>query len=150
MNDSVENLHNYDQTLVVDYQFSAPNYAQSSGDLLLVRPRVLGEKGSALLEEKPRTYPVELGTATVQTDVFEIALPPGYVVDELPPPVHADYPFASYTSKVECDGKVLRYSRTYEIKHMDVGTDQLADLKKFYEQISDDEGASAVLKRAAN
>ncbi len=150
VNDSVENLHNYDQTLIVDYQFSAPNYAQSSGDLLLVRPRVLGEKGSALLEEKPRTYPVELGTATVQTDVFEIALPPGYVVDELPPPVHADYPFASYTSKVECDGKVLRYSRTYEIKHMDVGTDQLADLKKFYEQISDDEGASAVLKRAAN
>jgi hypothetical protein len=150
VNDSVENLHKYDQTLVVDYEFSAPNYAQSSGDLLLVRPRVLGAKGSALLEEKERKYPVELGAATVQTDTFEIALPPGYVVDELPPPVHADYPFATYTSKVECDGKVLRYSRTFEVKHMDVPTDQLSDLKRFYEQVAQDENNSAVLKRAAN
>ena len=150
VNDSVDDLHNYDQTLVVDYQFSAPSYAQPFGNLLLVRPRVLGEKGSTLLEEKPRKYPVELGAATVQTDSFDIALPPGYVVDELPPAVHADYPFASYTSKIECDGKVLRYTRIYEIKQMDVPTDRLADLKKFYEQISDDEGASAVLKRAAN
>jgi len=150
VNDSVENLHNYDQTLVVDYEFSAPNYAQSSGNLLLVRPRVLGEKGSTLLEEKERRYPVELGAATVQTDVFEIALPPGYVTDELPPPVHADYPFASYTSKVECDGKVLRYSRRFEVKRMDVPTDQLSDLKTFFERVAQDENNSAVLKRAAN
>jgi hypothetical protein len=111
---------------------------------------VLGEKGSALLEEKERRYPVELGAATVQTDVFEIALPPGYVTDELPPPVHADYPFASYTSKVECDGKVLRYSRRFEVKRMDVPTDQLSDLKTFFERVAQDENNSAVLKRAAN
>jgi len=150
VNDSVENLHNYDQTLVVNYQFTAPNYAQNSGNLLLVRPRVLGERGSTLLEEKERRYPVELGAASVMTDQFDIALPPGYVVDELPPAVHVDYPFASYNSQVECDGKVLHYIRTLEVKHMDVPTDQLADLKKFYEQIGDDEDASAVLKLAAN
>jgi len=103
-----------------------------------------------LLEEKERRYPVELGAATVQTDLFEIALPPGYVIDELPPPVHADYPFASYTSKVECDGKVLRYSRRFEVKRMDVPTEQLSDLKRFYEQVAQDENNSAVLKRAAN
>ena len=37
-------------------------------------------------------------------DTFEIAIPAGYVVDDLPPPVDADYSFASYHSKTEVKG----------------------------------------------
>jgi len=84
------------------------------------------------------------------SDSFEIAIPPGYVVDELPPPMNAAYPFASYVSKVESDGKVLHYTRTYQIKSVVVPTEDLADFKKFYEQVDQDQNNSVVLKRAAN
>jgi len=145
-----ENLDNLSENLVLNFQFIARNYAQSSGNLLLVRPRVMGEWNNPILEDatKPRKYPVDLGTTQLLSDIVEIALPPGYTVADLPEPVKAEYPFASYTSKVECDGKVLKYTRTLQVKSVIVPTEQLADLKKFYEQIGEDENASAVLKRA--
>jgi hypothetical protein len=149
---AVQNLDDKSQILIVDYDFAAKIYAQAVGDLLLVRPRVMGEAGNSVLEDetKPRIYPVELSATEAISDSYEITIPTGYVVDELPPSMDAEYPFASYVSKVEFDGKVLHYTRTYQIKSVVVPTEKLADLKKFYEQVEQDENNSAVLKRAAN
>ena len=148
---TVGNLDLYDQMLVLDYQFVAPNYAQTAGDLLLVRPRVLGGKGSMLLEEKERKYPVEFDTATLQTDQFDLTLPQGYVPDELPPPVKIEYDFATYSSQVEMViGNVLRYSRTYQVKDVVVPSSRLGDLKRFYRQILTDEASAAVFKKAGS
>jgi transglutaminase-like putative cysteine protease len=149
---NAENLDDIGKSLVLNYQFVAQNYAQPSGDLILLRPRVVGEWSSALLENtaKPRLYPVDLGATSLWSDIVEISPPPGYVVDDLPSPTKLDYPFASYTSKVEWDGKVLRYTRTMQVKSVLVPNEQLGDLKKFYEQINEDESTSAILKRAAN
>jgi hypothetical protein len=145
---TVGNLELYDRMLVLNYQFIAPNYAQTAGDLLLVRPRVLGGKGSTMLEDKERKYAVEFETATVQTDQFDFTLPQGYVPDELPPPVKVDYDFASYSSKVEMiGGHVLRYSRTYQVKDVMVPSSRLGELKRFYRQILTDENSAAVLKK---
>jgi hypothetical protein len=115
-----------------------------------VRPRVVGEWANPLLEDtsKTRKYAVDLGSTKLMSDVVQISLPEGYVVADLPAPVKADYPFASYSSKVECDGKVLKYTRTLQVKSVVVPTEQLADLKTFYEQIAEDESSSAVLKHA--
>jgi hypothetical protein len=54
-------------------------------------------------------------------------------VDDLPPPVDADYSFASYHSKTEAKGNVLTYTRTMEIKELSVPEDQL---KSFYRSSS--------------
>jgi hypothetical protein len=91
---------------------------------------------------------VELSGATSEKDVYEIQLPPGYVVDDLPEPLHVDLGFARYSSKVEAAGTTLRYSREYVITDPDIGTDHLADLHKFENVIAEDEYANAVIKRA--
>jgi hypothetical protein len=53
-------LHVADRPFEWNYTLEAPNYAKAAGDLLLVRPRVLGSKSSGLLETKEaRQYPVE-------------------------------------------------------------------------------------------
>ena len=80
------------------------------------------------------------------TDIFEITLPAGYDVDDLPPPVNADYDFAAYHSKAEKDGNVLRYTRVFEVKQLSVPVNRMDDLKKFYRIIATDERNSAVLK----
>jgi len=144
----VGNLEKYDDNLVLNYSFMAENYAKIAGPLLLVRPRVLGQKSTDLLERKERRYPVEFPAASLETDTFEIALPTGYEVDELPPPVSVDYGFAAYQSKVELSGSVLRYSRTYQVKEVLVPTQRLDELKRFYRQIAADERTSAVLRRS--
>src|SRR5262249_22217987 len=130
-----------------NYSLMAENYAKLTGGLLLVRPRVFGSKASAILETKElRQYPVEFHGPERDTDVFEITLPAGYQVDDLPPPVKADYDFASYESKSEMVGSTLRYTRTFEIKQLSVPVEKAAELKTFYRIIANDERNAAVFK----
>lgn len=144
---TVSNLNQTDQPFGFNYSLVAPSYAKTAGDLLLVRPRVIGVRGSGLLETKePRQYPVEFPGPSHDTDSFEIAIPAGYVVDDLPPAVDLDYSFASYHSKTEAAGNVLRYTRSLEIKELSVPMNKMDDLKKFYRAIASDERSTAVLK----
>ena len=84
-NAQVINLHHNDQPFGFDYSIEAQNYAKNAGNLLLVRPRVIGTKASGALESKePRKYPIEFAAPARDTDTFEITLPAGYEVDELP------------------------------------------------------------------
>jgi uncharacterized protein DUF3857/transglutaminase superfamily protein len=132
---------------VYSYSLVAPNYAKTAGDLLLVRPRVVGIEQRELLETKePRKYPVEFAGPWRDSDTFEIVLPAGYEVDDLPPPVNADYSFASYHSKAEVNGSTLKYTRTFEIKELSVPVSKVEELKTFYRMIGNDERNTAVLK----
>jgi Domain of Unknown Function with PDB structure (DUF3857)/Transglutaminase-like superfamily len=144
------NLTQTNLPFVYEYSLVAENYAKAAGDLLLVRPRVMGYESQDLLETKePRKYAVEFAGPWRDTDTFEIALPAGYEVDDLPPPVSADYSFASYHSKAEVTGKTLKYTRTFEIKELSVPVSKADELKKFYRMIGNDERSTAVLKSAA-
>jgi hypothetical protein len=144
---SIVNLQLMDEPFGFNYSFESENYAKNAGNLLLVRPRVLGVKSEALLETKePRKFPVEFEAPLRDTDTFEITLPAGYEVDELPPPVDADYSFASYHSRTEADGDAIRYTRTFEIKELSVPVSSAGDLKTFYRTIASDERNTAVLK----
>ncbi|OLE13380.1 MAG: hypothetical protein AUG89_05260 [Acidobacteria bacterium 13_1_20CM_4_56_7] len=123
------------------------NYAKNAGDLLLLRPRVLGVKADAILETpEPRLFPIEFDGPVQDTDTFEITFPEGYTVDDLPPPVDADFGFASYHSKTQVKGNVIGYTRTFEVKDLSVTVSKAADLKKFYRIIAGDERNTAVLK----
>jgi hypothetical protein len=67
----------------------------------------------------------------------------------LPPPVDADYSFASYHSKSEVNGNVISYTRAFEVKELSVPVSKADDLKKFYRIIASDERNTAVLKPAS-
>lgn len=144
---SIENLSHTDQPFGFNYTFEARDYAKNAGGLLLVRPRVLGVKTSGLLETKePRKFPIEFEGPSRDTDTFEIAIPAGYVVDDIPPAVDADYGFASYHAKTEVKGNLIHYSRTLEVKELSVPVSRADDLKKFYRIIAGDERNTVVLK----
>jgi len=144
---SLVNLEQTSLPFGFNYSFQSLNYAKIAGDLLLVRPRVLGSKSSGILETKePRKFPVEFEGPFRDTDTFDITLPTGYEVDELPPPIDADYSFASYHSKTDAHEHTLHYTRTMEIKELSVPVSKMDELKKFYRMIASDERNTAVLK----
>src|SRR5438477_7100093 len=149
-NASITNLQDTSQPFGLTYSVLVQRYAKTAGDLLLVRPRLIGIRSSGLLETKePRQLPVVSDGPRRDTDNFEIALPAGYVVDDLPPAVDVDYGFASYHSKTEAVGNSLKYSRTFEIKELTVPLEKMDELKKFYRIIGSDERNTAVLKPSA-
>ena len=147
---SIDNLNQTDQPFGFHYTFEARNYAKNAGGLLLVRPRVLGVKTSAILETKePRKFAIEFEGPSRDTDTFEIAIPAGYVVDDVPPAVDADYSFASYHAKTEVSGNMIHYSRTLEVKELSVPVARADELKKFYRIVAGDERNTVVLKTGA-
>jgi len=144
---SLVNFQQTDLPFGFNYSFESPNYAKTAGNLILVRPRVIGSKGLGFLETKePRKFPIEFEEPTRDTDTFEITIPPGYVVDDLPPAVDADYGFASYHSKTVVNGNVVGYTRTFEVKELSVPVNKAEDLRKFYRIIASDERNTVVLK----
>lgn len=146
---SIQNLNQTSQPFGFRYTFEAQEYAKNAGGLLLVRPRVLGVKAQGILETKePRKFPIEFPGPALDTDTFDITIPSGYVVDDVPPAVDADYGFASYHSKTEVKGNVIHYTRSFEVKELSVPVSQADQLKKFYRIIAGDERNTAILKTA--
>ena len=82
------NLDQYDQDFVLNYKFVSRGYANSTGDMLIVRPRVVGDQDTGMLnlfaEKKPRKYPIQFEEATHQDDIIDITLPAGYAADGIP------------------------------------------------------------------
>jgi hypothetical protein len=147
---SVVNLSQTSLPFGYNYSVAVRDYAKTAGDLLLVRPRVLGSYASGVLEKKdPRKYPVELESPAQFTDTFDIALPPGFAVDDLPPQVDVEKSFASYHSKTELQGNTLHYTRVLEVKQLTIPLDQIDDLRAFYRIVATDERNNAVLKPGA-
>ncbi len=149
---SLGNLDQYDKTLGLDYKFFASDYAKSAGDLLILSPRVVGDKYTGdlnlfTIDGKPRRYAIEFDEATLQTDSFDITLPTGYVPDGLPQPVQASCDYATYHSDTTVKDGVLHYRRTLEITDVLVPRDKLPEIHAFLQQIAADQTAAAVLKK---
>jgi len=142
------NADDIDKDLIVKYKFTADHYAKTAGPLLLVRPRVVGEKAGYFDPTKPRHYPYEFNAPFLDSDSVEITLPEGFKVDELPDPAKANFPFAHYTSKTETAGNVLKYTREYKMTTTLVPLDRIEQLKRLFSEITADEKSMAVLKRA--
>jgi hypothetical protein len=143
----IQYLDDRQHDLVRKFSFTTPQYGQVRGPLMLVRPRVLGEKG-VHLDSKPRRNPVEFEGASRETDTYEIEIPPDYKVDDIPAPVNVDVGFASYQSKIELSGSKLRYWREYTVRELRVNPDRIADLRKLEQAIGADESAAVVLIRS--
>jgi len=137
---------NLDQPLEFHYKVTAKQYAHQAGPLLLVRPRVLGTHVRPL-DDKPRIYPIDLNATGSWHDSFEIALPAGYVVDELPDPVNLDLDFASYHSTVKAEAGKLHYDRQYIVRQVEIPASKAAEYRKLQGTILFDEKGTAVLKK---
>ena len=142
----VSGLNEFDGSLSLSYHFTVHSYAEKAGKLFLLHSCVLGGKTRDLLEGKPRKLPVAFSHPTSESDVIDISLPTEYVMDEMPQAVKYDYPFAAYKSETKVAEHALHYSRTYEVKDVEVPVQQLEDLKKFFREIADDERAYTILK----
>jgi len=142
----VQNAASLNQDLILSYNLSAEKYARSMGQLLMVRPRVLGDL-SPNADRKPRTVPFDLEETMQATDEYTIELPEGYTVDELPDPVKLDLGFAAYQSSSELKGNTLHYTRTYTVRAVTLPADRYPDVQRLAQVIATDEDSRAVLKK---
>jgi hypothetical protein len=142
----VENAESLNKDLTTTYTLDATHFAIASGPLLMVRPRVLGTFALSV-DRKKRLLPIDLDETMRGSDEFDIALPAGYAVDELPDPVKLDVGFASYESSTELRGQTLHYTRTFTLRQVTLPADKYPELQRLAGAIDADEKSQAVLKR---
>lgn len=142
----VDNAVALDKELTTSFSLSAMHFATATGPLLMVRPRVLGRL-EPHVDHKKRRVAIDLDQTMRATDEYEIQLPEGYVVDELPDPVKADFGFASYESSTKVQGRKLHYTRTYVVRDVSLPASKYPEVQKLAEVIAADEESQAVLKR---
>ncbi len=142
----VSNLEALNKDLTTQYGVQASHYASQSGPLLMLRPRVLGSYALEV-DRKPRTVPIDLYETMQGTDAFDIAIPEGYVVDELPDPVKEDFGFATYESSTVAQGNTLHYRREYRLRAVTLPASQYAAVQRLASVIGADEAAQVVLKK---
>ena len=146
---TVENTRALTKQFVQQYDVSVPMYARSQGPLMLVRPRVLGTDSMETGQEGAH---VSRGTGretrTVK-DEFDVELPEGYTVDEIPDPVSIDMGFAAYQSRTVMQGSTMHYTRQYTVRQLEVPADQYHAVQQLIGQIEQDERSQAVFKKKA-
>ena len=142
----VENLDALNKELSTSFNLEAAHFASVTGPLLMVRPRVFGSYALGV-DHKERKVAIDLDYTMRGNDEFDIQIPEGFVVDELPDPVSVDVGFASYQSKTELRGKMLHYSRTYTMRQVTLPAEKYGELQKLAGAIAADEQSQAVLKR---
>ena len=91
--------------------------------------------------------PVDLGETMQITDDYQIELPPGYAVDEMPDPVKIDLGFASYESSCRFADHALHYTRTYTVRQVTLPANRYDDVQRLAGVIDADEQSQAVLKK---
>ncbi len=142
----IENLGAIDKNLTTDYSLTASHYASATGPLLMVRPRVIGSFALDV-DRKPRKVPIDLEETMLASDEFDIELPEGYAVDELPDPVKEDLGFATYQSSTVVQGNKLHYSRTYTVREVTLPANKYGELQRLAGVIAADESSQVVLKK---
>jgi hypothetical protein len=142
----LEALDEKDKEFVTRFDMSSDRYAQLSGPLMLLRPRVLG-KVSFGLEKKQRKYPIELNGMSRHEDEYEIDIPSGYAIDDMPEPTRIESSFGTYESHIDKgEGKIV-YKRTFISRALEIPTDKMAEFRTFNNRIAEDENAVVVLKK---
>ncbi|MGA8110016.1 MAG: DUF3857 domain-containing protein, partial [Acidobacteriaceae bacterium] len=144
--EKVAHVNDLDEPFEMDYSLTAPLYAKTAGNLLLVRPRVIGSDADGL-DDKPRTVPISFDGVGTWRDDFDVTIPAGYTVDDVPDPVNLDMGFATYRSEVKADGRVLHYRREYVLRQVELDAGQYGKLRKLEAVIATDENSDAVLRK---
>lgn len=145
---SSRNQDDIDLPLQWEYQIAAPAFARQAGDLLIIRPRVLGVEAVNLPgEDSKREHDLVLVEPRLARDEIVIEIPAGFAVDSMPDPVEIDAGFAAYRSHTRVDGRTITYSRSHEIRDLTVPAARIEEFRSLHREIARDERAVVVLKR---
>ena len=125
----------------------APGYAQTiQNRLLLVRPPELPRPGLPALTPGTRRHAILLDPRE-ERDTFQLTLPDGVKVDELPKAVAMDTPFGRFSVEWRAQGTTVSRTLTLRLARTTLPATASAEVRAFVEAFRDAERQPIVLAR---
>lgn len=127
--------------------FSAPAYAQVAGEYIYFNPTPLGRLGENPLRLPERTFPVDLTYPRQLVYTFQVWLPEGFTVQEVPRSVSIRLPDGSafFQRRIQVDDNMLMAQSEFVIKKPVFEPELYEQLRSFYQQIVAAEAEQVVL-----
>ena len=131
----------------LEVEFSASGYGQTMQDRLLIfKPAVVSRRDAPYLAETTRKHPVAFNSRSY-TETTNVALPDGFVVDEIPEAVELTTSFGTYAASWSAAADEVHFTRTMELRTSLVPAEDYPMVREFFSQIHRAEDTPVVLIR---
>ncbi|SHM69234.1 Transglutaminase-like superfamily protein [Chitinophaga jiangningensis] len=148
-NATVADLDSLDASVMVDYDFKMNN--AGNDDILYIKPMMGEEYKHNIFKSEERKFPVEMNAVMDEIYTLNLAIPEGYVVDELPKSsmvkFNDDEGFFQYLIQ-DVGGRIQMRSRIKFNKATFLPEDY-ASLREFYDVVVKKQAEQIVLKKKA-
>ncbi len=137
------------QPVLEKLQLEVANAADVMGNMIYINPIVSGKISENPFKQDERQLPIEFVVPVKNNYMFNLALPEGYVVDELPESVNVSTPDKSANLKyiVRVIGNRIQLSLSWQIKESFYTADKFGELKEFYAMLVSKQNEQIVLKK---
>ena len=115
-------------------------------ELLVFRPAVIPQPGALKLRPGPRARPL-LIEASAFHERAEFALPEGWEIEELPPPMKFTFRFGNYAAASRQEGRTLVYERSLTLHTGELPAADYDSALKFFAEVQQGDQTPVVLKK---
>ena len=145
----VLNAKEVDKPLIEKYDMSIDGYATSSGDLIYLNPLLFLREESNPFMLAARQYPVDFSSIVDKVSVYNITIPDGYAVEELPQSKVFTLPesAAKYTFNISVNSNTIVVMNRLQINKTLFYQDEYPNLREFYTRLVAKNSENIVLKR---
>lgn len=132
------------------FEINLTEAAQINGDFIYLSPLLGNGYTENPLKLKDRTFPVDMPYQIKEQYIFNLTIPEGYMIEEIPEPAKVNIAnnagnFRFITS--EKDGKIQINSKIY-IKQTRYQPEEYQSIRQFFDLIVEKHGEQIVLKKA--
>jgi hypothetical protein len=131
------------------HQVIIPDFATSAGDVIYINPTLAKYQHSNPFKLEKREYPVDFAYPVDEFYMIKIAIPEGYVVDQMPTPKAMMLPgnASKFSYNVNVIGNTISIVSSMSINKTLFAQDEYPNLREFYNQVVAKQDEQIVLKK---
>lgn len=140
-----------DRAIRLETEFTLPDAASSTGEMLYFVPQVFGRVDENPLKNPTRTFPLDLGYTRDYTYILSLTLPEGYEVAEQPPNrrLGVDGAQALFQRSIESTGSTLRLTHRFQLGQTVYPAARYGQMRRFWDEVVAASEEPIVLRRKA-
>lgn len=116
-------------------EIEAPDFTNTSGKRLFLRPNLFNRSELRLPEEKTRNFPIELHLNYLDHDTVNIQIPEGYVVESMPANVALNSAFGTFTLTCTYSNNNLQMIRKHRREPIVIPSTQSETVRNYFDGV---------------
>ncbi|MEQ1584438.1 MAG: DUF3857 domain-containing protein [Cyclobacteriaceae bacterium] len=148
-NSEILNIEKIDEPLKIQSSVSISNQITSNNDRMYIDPILFYKLESNPFKASIRKYPIDFGVPEERTLIFTLSLPPGFVVEEIPPSkaLSMSNKGMKYYINVSQIDKRLVITSSFQISQVHYNPEEYANIREFYSSVIALQSKQIVLRR---